>query len=167
MSPTRTAVLLALAAGLAGAVPAVGAEKAYNTFQRIDRAPLPGERAAAMAQGGPALLSDQRALAMAATPRELDVYGGSDGSSGVRFSVTGQGTIGNPNARDRASRYLGDGVGYYDNDSFQPSIANSYYGWGYGGTPRLAYNESYLRYRYGGNIAGLPSVGAPLDFWRK
>lgn len=153
------AVMVAVAAVSApAAAQQPGSAQTVNGFERLPpRAPLPGERAAGLAQAAPALPGTDTALAL---QQSRDA---AEDDQPVRFSMTGTRMMGGRTTGARADHYLGDGVAVYDSRGIE---TGPYYGFGYGQTPHMAYNESYLRYRYNGNIAGVPSVSAPSTLWR-
>lgn len=157
--------LLAAAPALAQQAPIVPDGVEVGSFAPIDRAPLPGERATGrfpgIAPGGPAGIG----FGFNGMTEEPAQPGASDTGLTVQ-AFPGNGNI--YSRRDtRMSRLMGDGVLVYEN----PVNSRNY---GYnprtGGYDRwhgsLSYNQSYLRHLYDGNLAGTPSTGAPLEFWR-
>jgi hypothetical protein len=141
----------------------VGSQDRVKGFEVIKRAPTPGERVARPSGGMAVLERSAPTLGIMSGPQP-----GEDKGDNVRFSMNAT-----PYAYEasgfgsaRANFLLGDGVRAYDADALY-SRNYSYYS-PYEGyrpaTPRLNYNESYLRYLYRGSVPGLPSTAAPIDF---
>lgn len=160
----RTAGMALLLAAPLLAMPALAqdAGKPVNGFKPITRALTPGERAAAQSYARPGDNAAAAALAL--------TEGGGSGSPSTGFSMSVSG--GNmPMMADgygarRSNQLLGDGQVGYDAEPFFSNNRSYYTPYGYtAATPRLNYNESFLRHLYGGNIAGAPSVSAPAQFW--
>lgn len=159
----RTAGIAALLAAVPIAMPAQAEEagKPVNTFKPITRDVTPGERAAAQSYARPgteASVAAALALSGESSRRMPDGFSMSVSGNMPAFS-SGYG------AR-RSNQLLGDGQIGYDAEPFYSNNRGYYTPYGYSyGTPRLNYNESFLRHKYGGNILGAPSVSAPLEFW--
>ena len=162
--PARVAGIAAVLLSLPLSMPALADEAAaVNTFKPITRAQTPGDRAAAQSYARPG--SDAAAAAALA-------LSGDDTSrlanSGISLSVNGNlPAFSSGYGTRRSNQLLGDGQIGYEAEPFYSNNhgyynANGVYSTG---TPRLNYNESFLRYKYGGNILGAPSVSAPLGFW--
>lgn len=159
----RATGIAALLVALPMSAPALAEEagKPVNTFKPITRDVTPGERAAAQAYARPgtdASVAAALALSGQGMPRSPDGFSLSVSGNMPSFS-SGYG------AR-RSNQLLGDGQIGYDAEPFYSNNRGYYTPYGYSyGTPRLNYNESFLRHKYGGNILGAPSVSAPLEFW--
>lgn len=164
----RSTALALLPVGLL-ALPAVAASdtKPVNGFKPIERPLTPGERAAANRFVSP---TEQAAAAAA-----LALDGGrTERLSSTGFDVTFSGRsfnggllLGNSGfGTRRSNQLLGDGQIGYDAEPFFSNNRSYYSPYGYhSATPRLNYNQAFMRHLYGGNIAGAPSVSAPLEFW--
>lgn len=135
--------------------------KPVNGFKPITRAMTPGERAAAQSYARPG--NDAAAAAALA----LSEDGAARTPDGFSMSVSGNmPAFSSGFGARRSNQLLGDGQIGYDAEPFYSNNRGYYSPYGYvSGTPRLNYNQSFLRHKYGGNIAGAPSVSAPLDFW--
>lgn len=163
-SCSRSAGLAALLAVPLVVMPAAAAEadQPVNGFKPITREMTPGERAAAQSYARPTN-EVNAAAALALT------QGGSSAASrsGVTMSVGGNmPAFSSGYGARRSNQLLGDGQLGYDAEPFYSNNRGYYTPYGYSAaTPRLNYNESFLRHMYDGNIAGLPSVSAPLHFW--
>lgn len=164
--PARRAAGIATLLVLMAAGPVLAEEKTapkVNGFKPIERPVTPGERAASQAYARPGTNPGGSMLG---------ITGDSDNDSrpGVQFYMSGSGANReSPNSMGtrRANELLGDGVAIYDAEPFY-SNSRSYYSpyTGYHqATPRLQYNQAFLRHLYKGNIAGTPSVSAPMEFW--
>jgi hypothetical protein len=161
----RRAAGIATLLVLLAAAPALAEEATppkVNGFKPIERPATPGERAASQAYARP---GTNPAGSMLGITGDSD----SDSRTGVEFQMSGGVGWGNVNSMGtrRSNELLGDGVSVYDAEPFY-SNSRSYYSpyTGYQqATPRLQYNQSFLRHMYNGNIGGLPSVTAPLEFW--
>lgn len=159
----RATGIAAIVAALPFAAPALADEagKPVNTFKPITRDVTPGERVAAQSFARPgteAAAAAALALSQQSSPRLPDGFSMSMSGNLPVFS-SGYG------AR-RSNQLLGDGQIGYDAEPFYSNNRGYYTPYGYSyGTPRLNYNESFLRHKYGGNILGAPSVSAPLEFW--
>lgn len=135
-----------------------------NGFKPIERSMTPGERAAAQSYARPG-----------SNPggSTLGITGDSDSQerNGVQFYMSGGSRAGWGNVNSMGSRrsneLLGDGVAVYNAEPFY-SNNRGYYS-PYSGyrppPPTIQYNQSFLRHMYSGNIAGVPSVSAPMEFW--
>lgn len=155
------AVLLTLP--LSAAAFAEETASAVNTFKPITRAQTPGERAAAQSYARPGV--DAAAAAALALSGE---DAGRLSNSGISLSVNGNlPTFSSGFGARRSNQLLGDGQIGYDAEPFYSNNRGYYNANGVytAGTPRLNYNESFLRYKYSGDILGGPSVSAPLGFW--
>ncbi|MFV3127890.1 hypothetical protein [Niveispirillum sp. KHB5.9] len=157
---TGIAALL-VAVPIATPVLADEAGKAVNTFKPITRAVTPGERAAAQSYARPGT------EAAAAAALALSGEGNARMPDGFSLSVSGNmPSFSSGYGARRSNQLLGDGQIGYDAEPFYSNNRGYYTPYGYSyGTPRLNYNESFLRHKYGGNILGAPSVSAPLEFW--
>ncbi len=159
---TRAAGIAALLVAVAMSAPAQADEagKPVNTFKPINRDATPGERAAARAFSRPG--TEAAAAAALALSGES-----SRAPEGFSFSVSGNmPSFSSGYGARRSNQLLGDGQIGYDAEPFYSNNRGYYTPYGYSyGTPRLNYNESFLRHKYGGNILGAPSVSAPLEFW--
>jgi hypothetical protein len=160
----RRAAGIATLLVLMAAGPAFAEEAApkVNGFKPIERPVTPGERAASQAYARPGTNPGGSMLGITGDSDN-------DSRSGVQFYMSGGAGWGNVNSMGsrRSNELLGDGVSVYDAEPFY-SNSRSYYSpyTGYQrATPRLQYNQSFLRHMYNGNIAGVPSVTAPLEFW--
>lgn len=158
----RLAALMALPLVMAAPAMADEAPRQVNGFKKIERPLTPGERAAAQSYARPG--NDVAGQA-------LGITGDSRGANqGVQFYMSGSGAYatGNSFGSRRSNQLLGDGQPFYDGEPFYSnnrSYYNPYTGSYNRATPRLNYNQSFLRYMYDGNIAGVPSVSAPAEFW--
>lgn len=159
----RATGIAALLAVLPMSAPALAEEagKPVNTFKPITRALTPGERAAAQSYARPG------AEASVAAALALSGQGAPRGTDGFSLSVSGNmPAFSSGYGARRSNQLLGDGQIGYDAEPFYSNNRGYYSPYGYvSGTPRLNYNESFLRHKYGGNILGAPSVSAPLEFW--
>ncbi|WP_029014492.1 hypothetical protein [Niveispirillum irakense] len=157
------AVLATVPLVMAAPAMASAPEGKVNGFKPIERPLTPGERVAGHSYARPG--NDVGG-------QMLGITGDSDGSSrsGVQFSMSGN-WAGNGNSfgSRRSNSLLGDGVAAYDAEPFYSNNRGYYYNPStnsyQSATPRLSYNQSFLRHMYDGNIAGVPSVSAPLEFW--
>lgn len=169
MSATRLAA--AALAGLLLAGPAAAEQASIlpegtsvNGFTAMQRAPLPGERARGQSFGG---FDGQ--IGLSGPGFSAPIPGAEEAAP--RTGLTVQGMLGNgtiyTRADTRLSRLTGDGVAVYENPlggaHFGLNPRTGYYDRWHGS---LNYNHAYLRHLYDGNLAGTPSAGAPLDFWR-
>lgn len=159
----RSTALALLPLGLLAMPSLAGTEtKPVNGFKPIERPITPGERAAA-AQRYSTPSSEAAAAALALR----DDSSGRESTNGFSMSVNGGMLMGNSGfGARRSNQLLGDGQIGYDAEPFYSNnrgyyTANGYYS----PTPRLNYNQSFMRHLYGGNIAGAPSVSAPMEFW--
>lgn len=139
-------------------------DKPVNGFKPITRALTPGERAAAQSYARPGDNAVSSALALSGG---IETGGGAP-STGFSMSVSGGNlpVFADGYGARRSNQLLGDGQIGYDAEPFFSNNRSYYTPYGYtSATPRLNYNESFLRHLYGGNIAGAPSVSAPTQFW--
>lgn len=163
---TRSAGLALLLAAPLLATPVLAADsgKPVNGFKPITRDLTPGERAAAQSYARP---GDNAAAAALALAGGIESGGGAP-ATGFSMSVSGGNlpVFADGYGARRSNQLLGDGQIGYDAEPFFSNNRSYYTPYGYtAATPRLNYNESFLRHLYGGNIAGVPSVSAPTQFW--
>lgn len=156
--------LAALAAGPALAAAGDAPKGEVRTFQRLDRAPTPGEMVAVPAFELPQI--DGPNVGFTPDPRvTADAGAVSVGGLSVEMRVAGDGYYATQTPRSRD--LLGAEQRYEGFD--RSNSIYSYYGYGRG-SPFAAYSPGWRDYSFArsvspSDIAGLPSVSAPRSFW--
>ena len=161
-STLRSLSVLSAVAGALVAGTALAGE--VRTFERLDKAPTPGELAQAPALDIPQI--DGPGFGLTPDPRETADPGQALGGA-LQLQVYGAGPYGVAQSA-RTSQLLGE-RSLYDYDGFDRSSSRYRYGYGYG-EAFASYSPAWRDYSFAGrvspgDIAGLPSVSAPRSFW--